>query len=155
MIKPTLQKPITIDSLQKYSIKLEVYAHSLEVDYKELEDSRREIECKLSEITKERDSIIASGRKRAKAFYSLREECENLKKEKESLYLELEVYKKVLDKMLVSVMQLNTSEENGELYKNLSNAFGKLSKNLEGAMIAMMHNAVSSEENEKENKEDE
>lgn len=102
MIKPTLQKPITIDSLQKYSIELEAYAYSLEVD------------CK-----------------------------------------ELEVYKKLFDKMLMSEMQLNTSEENGELYKNLSNAFDKLSKNLEGAMAAMMHNAVSPEENEKERKKDE
>lgn len=76
MIKPTLQKPITIESLQKYSIELEAYAHSLEVDYKELEDSHHEVESKLSKITTERDSIIASGRKRVKAFYSLREECE-------------------------------------------------------------------------------
>lgn len=155
MIKPTLQKPITIDSLQKYSIELEAYAYSLEVDCKELEDSHHEVECKLSELTIERDSIIANSRKRARAFYSLREECENLKKEKESLYIELEVYKKLFDKMLMSEMQLNTSEENGELYKNLSNAFDKLSKNLEGAMAAMMHNAVSPEENEKERKEDE
>lgn len=152
MIKPTLQKPITIDSLQKYSIELEAYAYSLEVDCKELEDSHHEVECKLSELTIERDSIIANSRKRARAFYSLREECENLKKEKESLYIELKVYKKLFDKMLMSEMQLNTSEENGELYKNLSNAFDKLSKNLEGAM---MHNAVSPEENEKERKEDE
>lgn len=155
MIKPTLQKPITIDSLQKYSIELEAYAYSLEVDCKELEDSQHEVECKLSELTIERDSIIANSRKRARAFYILREECENLKKEKESLYIELEVYKKLFDKMLMSEMQLNTSEENGELYKNLSNAFDKLSKNLEGAMAAMMHNAVSPEENEKDRKEDE
>ena len=143
MIKPTLQKPITIDTLQKYSIELEVYAHS------------REAECKLSEIAKERDSIIASARKRTEVFRSLREECENLKKEKESLYIELEVYKKVLGKILVYVTQLNTSEENGELYKVLSNAFDKLSKNLEGAMLAMIHNATSSKECVKEDKEDE
>ena len=155
MIKPTLQKPITIDSLQKYSIELEAYAYSLEVNYKELEDSYCEIECKLSEITKERDSIIANSRRITKAFYSLREECENLKEEKESLHLELEVYKKVFDKLLISKMQLNTSEENGELYKSLSNAFDKLSKNLEGAMFAMIHNVASLKEHEKENKEDE
>lgn len=155
MIKPTLQKPITIDNLQRYSIELEAYAYSLETDCKELEDSRREAECKLSEITKERDSIIASARKRTEVFRSLREECENLKKEKESLYIELEVYKKVLGKILVYVTQLNTSEENGELYKVLSNAFDKLSKNLEGAMLAMIHNATSSKECVKEDKEDE
>ena len=50
MIKPTLQKPITIDSLQKYSIELEAYAYSLEVDCKELEDSQHEVECKLKEL---------------------------------------------------------------------------------------------------------
>lgn len=155
MIKPTLQKPITIDSLQLYSIELEAYAHSLEVDYKELEDSRREVESKLSKITTERDSIIAECQKSTKAFRSLLEECENLKKEKESLYIELEVYKKVFDKILISEMQLNTSEENGKLYKNLSNAFDKLSKNFEGAMLAMIHNVASLEEHKKENKEDE
>lgn len=155
MIKPTLQKPITIDSLQKYSIELEAYAHSLEVDYKELEDSRREAESKLSKITTERDSIIASCQKRAKAFCSLSEECENLKKEKESLYIELEVYKKLFDKISISKAQLNVSEETDELYKNLADAFCKLAKNLEGAMLAMIHNVASLEEHEKENKEDE
>lgn len=155
MIKPTLQKPITIDSLQKYSIELEVYAHSLEVDYKELEDSRCEVESKLSKMTTERDSIIASCQKSTKAFCSLSEEYENLKKEKESLYIELEVYKKLFDKISISKAQLDVSEETDELYKNLADAFRKLSKNLEGAMLAMIHNVASLGEHEKGNKEDE
>lgn len=155
MIKPALQKPITIDSLQKYSIELEGYAHSLEIDYKKLEDGYQRTKQMLNSITNERDSIAVAYQNESARLYKLLEEFDNLKKEKESLYIELEVYKKIFNKILMSEMQLNTSEENGELYKSLSNAFDKLSKNLEGALFAMIHNVASLKEHEKENKEDE
>ena len=47
MIKPTLQKPITIDSLQKYSIELEALVHSLEYERSELIKAYNELADEL------------------------------------------------------------------------------------------------------------
>lgn len=47
MIKPTLQKPITIDSLQKYSIELEGLVHFLEYEKSELLDELNELKEKI------------------------------------------------------------------------------------------------------------
>lgn len=48
MIKPTLQKPITIDSLQKYSIELEALVHSLEYEQSELIKDYNELADELA-----------------------------------------------------------------------------------------------------------
>jgi hypothetical protein len=60
MIKPTLQKPITIDSLQKYSIELEGLVHFLEYEKSELLDELNEL--------KEKNTILENMIKKASSI---------------------------------------------------------------------------------------
>lgn len=57
MIKPTLQKPITIDSLQKYSIELEVLVHSLEYERSELIKAYNELADELYKVKEENEVL--------------------------------------------------------------------------------------------------
>lgn len=57
MIKPTLQKPITIDSLQKYSIELEALAHSLEYEQSELIKDYNELADELDKVKEENEVL--------------------------------------------------------------------------------------------------
>lgn len=59
MIKPTLQKPITIDSLQKYSIELEALVHSLEYEQSELIKDYNELADELDKV-KEENEVLKS-----------------------------------------------------------------------------------------------
>lgn len=57
MIKPTLQKPITIDSLQKYSIELEALVHSLEYEQSELIKDYNELADELDKVKEENEVL--------------------------------------------------------------------------------------------------
>lgn len=57
MIKPTLQKPITIDSLQKYSIELEALVHSLEYEQSELIEDYNELADELDKAKEENEVL--------------------------------------------------------------------------------------------------
>lgn len=57
MIKPTLQKPITIDSLQKYSIELEALVHSLEYEQSELIKDYNELADELDKAKEENEVL--------------------------------------------------------------------------------------------------
>lgn len=59
MIKPTLQKPITIDSLQKYSIELEALVHSLEYEQSALIKDYNELADELDKV-KEENEVLKS-----------------------------------------------------------------------------------------------
>lgn len=59
MIKPTLQKPITIDNLQKYSIELEVLVHSLEYERSGLIKAYNELADELDKV-KEENEVLKS-----------------------------------------------------------------------------------------------
>lgn len=57
MIKPTLQKPITIDSLQKYSIELEALVHSLEYERSGLIKAYNELADELDKAKEENEVL--------------------------------------------------------------------------------------------------
>lgn len=59
MIKPTLQKPITIGSLQKYSMELEALVHSLEYERSGLIKAYNELADELDKV-KEENEVLKS-----------------------------------------------------------------------------------------------